>query len=86
MPVLTRFTVDLVTDEPLSETRVDTLSRELTDHLHVLGIEPEDEGHPELNSKLAYGHVHDTAEGDKCAYCRNNSVDYLNGDVVLANG
>jgi len=80
--VLTRFTIDLVTKEPLSERRVAMLAREMTENLHVLLIEPEDEAHVEVD-KLAYGHVHDTAAGDRCPVCVEGSLDYRNGISVV---
>jgi hypothetical protein len=84
MAVLTRFTVDLITDEELSERRIEIIAREMTENLHVLVVETEDAVVSGVD-KYAYGHVHDTAEGDRCSYCVNESRDYKSGDAVVAN-
>ena len=81
MPVLTRFTVDLVTEEQLSERRVEVISREMTDNLHIILTEAEDEAYDQVN-KHSYGHVHDTADGSTCPSCAENARDYRNGDRV----
>ena len=83
MAVLTRFTVDLVTDEELSERRVQVIARELTDNLHVLVVEAEDEANMEVD-KLAYGHVHNGGNnGNRCPVCTDASLDYRDGNSVV---
>ncbi len=82
MAKLTRFTVDLVTDEELSDSRIAAIARDMTSTLHILGVEDEDGAHSEVD-KFAYGHTHDTAEGDRCGHCVEESLDYKNGDTVL---
>jgi hypothetical protein len=82
MATLTRFTADLVTQEALSERRVEIISRQLTEYLHTLIVEDDDRPHLEVD-KNAHGHVHDTADGDRCGYCLEESRDYRNGDSVV---
>lgn len=85
MATLTRFTVDLVTEEELSQRRMDSLARELTDHLHVLGVETEDQANVQVDKHVT-AHVHDCGDGDRCSFCLEYSRDYRNGDIVVANG
>lgn len=82
MAVLTRFTVDLVTEEELSERRIEIIAREMTENLHVLVVETEDAPIKSVE-KNAHGHVHDVADGSRCAWCVNEAKDYKNGDVVV---
>lgn len=84
MATLTRFVIDLVTEEPLSDRRMETLARETTEHLHLLGVEAEDEANVKVD-KLAEAHIHDTGDGDRCGHCANHARDYRNGDIVVAN-
>ena len=82
MAYIVRFIIDGVFEEPPSERRIEIMSREITDNLHVLIAEKEDEVHTEVE-KLAYGHVHDTAAGDRCGVCLEASMDYRSGDSVI---
>lgn len=81
-PKLIRFTVDMVVAEPIPDHRMETIARELTEHLHVIGTEPEDQVHKEVD-KLAVAHVHDTAGGDRCSECLEESLDFRSGATVL---
>lgn len=81
---LTRITVDLVTDEPLSERRQMTMAREVTENLHVLVVEDEDQPLKEVE-KYINAHTHDTADGTRCQVCVEQSLDYRSGTGV-ANG
>lgn len=81
MPILTRFVIDLVTEEELSERRTAVIAREMTDTLHVLGIDADDEAHTEVN-KYAEGHVHEVTD-ERCTFCVEHSLDYRNGQALV---
>jgi hypothetical protein len=83
MAVLNRIVIDVVTEEELSERRMEIIAREATDYVHTIVMEPEDECHDEVD-KLSHTHVHDTAEGERCSVCVNFARDYRSGDSVLA--
>lgn len=80
MPYLNRFTIDVVTEEPLSERRQQTISREMSEWVHLLGVETEDEM-VNVNDKFAHGHTHDTTE-DRCRQCNYFANDSKNGNSV----
>lgn len=82
MAHLHRWTTDGVLPEELPEHRKDAIGRQLTDYLHTILFEPEEEAHDEVE-KYIECHVHDTAEGERCPYCMNHARDYKNGDTVL---
>lgn len=84
MATLTRITVDLVTEEPLSDRRMETIARETTEHVHLLGVETEDQANVKVD-KYVEAHIHDTGDGDRCGQCVQHSLDYRNGDIVVAN-
>jgi hypothetical protein len=83
---LNRITIDVVSKEQLSDGRLEHLSRECTDYLHVVLVEPEDDVHVELDKHYNY-HVHDNTDGDSyCDFCvRTNAQDRLSGDVLVQN-
>ncbi len=83
MAVLNRIVIDVVTEEELSERRMEIIAREATDYVHTIVMEPEDECHDEVD-KLSETHVHDTGDGSRCPTCVNYSLDSRNGDNVLA--
>ena len=84
MATLTRLVVDLVTEEELSEARVRAISSELSDNLHVIVVEDEDQ--PNLHVEKNFrGHVHDNSEGGYCPWCVKHAEDRLNGDIVVEN-
>jgi len=80
MPHITRFTVDLVTEEPLSERRQEMMAGEISENLHLLVIEPEDEMINVLD-KYVNGHTHDATQ-ERCPQCYYHCRDSKNGDVV----
>ena len=81
MATLNRFTIDLVTDEPLSERRLQTIAREMSEWVHLLGVENDDEM-INVSEKLAMGHAHDSTE-DQCRVCNYASYDSRNGDQLV---
>ena len=84
MTYLNRLTVDFVSKEQLSDGRLEHLTRELTDYLHVVLVEPEDEVHVEIDKHYNY-HAHDNTNGESyCDFCvRVNAQDRLSGDVLV---
>lgn len=80
MATLNRFTVDLVTEDELSQRRLDILAGELSEWLHLLGVEVEDEME-NVSDKFVSGHVHDATES-RCRTCAYQAQDSKNGDVV----
>lgn len=82
MAILTRFIVDLVTDDELPPSRVRSIAREMTDNLHILGVEKDDNAFKHVE-KLAKGHVHEVPNGERCFECLEFSNDSRSGDVVL---
>lgn len=81
MAVLTRFVIDLVTEEELSERRTSVLAREMTENLHTLGVETEDEAHKEVD-KYTHAHVHEVVD-ERCSFCVDLSLDYRNAQAVI---
>ncbi len=80
MPHLNRFTIDVVTAEPLSERRQALLAAEISEWVHLLGTEVDD--HPiNVQDKYVDGHEHD-ATVERCSQCHYHSRDAKNGDRV----
>lgn len=80
---LNRITLDLVTREPISQRRMETMAREATENLHLLVVEQEDGAVVKID-KYVEAHVHDTADGDRCPNCLQHSMDYKSGEAVMA--
>lgn len=79
MAALTRFTVDLITEDPLSEVRQAALANELSGWLHLLGVEQDDEME-NVTDKYVNGHTHDSTE-TKCRQCEYHAYDSKNGNT-----
>jgi hypothetical protein len=81
---LNRITIDVVSKEQLSESRLEHLSREATNFVHVVLVEPEDEVHVELDKHYNY-HLHDNTTGESyCEFCvHTNAQDRLSGDQLV---
>ena len=77
MASLNRFVIDLTTDEELSERRIQSIAKELSDHVHLFS--EDEDGVDQKSDKLFYGHVHNAAE-DICRYCRSHSRDGVDGE------
>ena len=84
MTHINRFTVDVVTDEPMTEARAEQFNRELVNFAHVVQAEPEDSAHDEIDKNYNW-HVHDNTDGNSyCDFCvRRNAQDGLSGDVLI---
>lgn len=80
MAFLNRFLVDVVTDEEMSDRRLASIASELSEHVHVLGLEPED-GLVNVVDKQATGHTHDGTS--RCQVCEYNAYDSRNGDTLV---
>ena len=81
MAHLNRFIVDVVTDEPLSERRMEMLAAEISEWVHVLGVESDDSP-INVEDKYASGHEHDTTE-ERCGHCYYHARDSKNGDLLV---
>lgn len=82
--VLLRFIVDMVVpaDGVPGEHRLEQMSRELSDNLHISIAEPED--NPNLRVEKNFSvHGHDATE-NKCRFCEYQAYDEKNGDTVVA--
>lgn len=77
---LNRITVDLLTEEPISQRRLDSMAREVTENLHLLVVEQEDSAVVKID-KYVEAHVH-AAVDDRCQFCLEKSLDYKSGTSV----
>jgi hypothetical protein len=83
MAQITRFVIDLITEEELSQRRRDTIAREMSEWTHLLGVETDDEM-INVSDKQAVAHTHDATQ-DQCSQCNYHSWDSRNGDTVVEN-
>jgi hypothetical protein len=81
---INRFTVDVVSDEPMTESRAEQFAREMVNFGHVVQAEPEDLVHDEIDKNYNW-HVHTNTDGESyCDFCvRTNAQDRLDGDVLI---
>lgn len=78
---LNRITLDLLTEEPISQRRLDTMAREATENLHLLVVEQDDSAVVKID-KYTESHVHSTSSGERCPNCLEHSLDYKSGESV----
>lgn len=78
---LNRITLDLLTEEPISQRRLDIMAREATENLHLLVVEQDDSAVVKID-KYVEAHVHATADGERCVSCLEHSLDYKSGMSV----
>jgi hypothetical protein len=78
---LNRITLDLLTEEPISQRRLDSMAREATENLHLLIVEKEDAAVVKIDKNIE-AHVHATSTGDRCPNCLEHSLDYKSGESV----
>ena len=78
---LNRITIDLLTEEPISQRRMDSMAREATENLHLLVVEKEDAAVVKID-KYTEAHPHATSSGERCPNCLEHSLDYRSGESV----
>lgn len=81
MAEITRFTIDVVTEDPLSERRQQIIAGEMSEWVHLLGMESED-GTINVSDKYVNGHTHDATQ-ERCPQCHYHSRDAKNGDALI---
>jgi hypothetical protein len=83
MAHITRFIIDFITEDELSERRQQIMGGEMSENLHLLVQEVDDEM-INVSGKYVNAHTHDATQ-DACNVCQYHAYDSKNGDVVVAN-
>lgn len=83
MPVLNTLIIEVVTEDELTERRLNDIAAETSEYIHVVLTEPDDSVIV-VNDVRSTAHIHDGTS--RCAFCEHNAYNSRNGDIVVANG